>query len=266
MRSVFSLAFILITSISCSQKSEKLVWSDEFDGVGAPDTSKWSYNLGSSGWGNNEVQNYSDDLTNSRQENGKLIIQAIKKDGSWTSARLVTEKKFEFTYGKVVFRAKLPSGSGTWPALWMLGNNADKLGWPGCGEIDVMEHVGRRPAVIQAAMHTPSSYGNTVNLGYTSVEDYDTEFHLYEANWTPDKIEFSVDDKLFYTYNPAVKDKETWPLDHPFFIIVNIAMGGNFGSDPKFETNNLKNGIDPSLEKVTMEIDYIRVYQLDKSN
>jgi beta-glucanase (GH16 family) len=243
-------------------QNETLFWSDEFNGTGAPDPKYWSYELGATGYGNNEVQNYTSDLSNSRQEGGILIIEASKKAEEWTSARLISKGKFEFQYGKIVFRAKLPAGSGTWPALWMLGANIDTVGWPDGGEIDVMEHVGRRPTIVQSAMHTRSSYGNTVNVGFIPVEDFDKEFHTYEANWTPEKIEFSVDGKIYYTYNPAVKDKETWPFNKPCYILMNIAMGGNFGSDPQYETNGLKNGIDPKLSSVRMEVDYVRVYKM----
>lgn len=261
---IFTIAVLLLYTVSSFGQNETLYWSDEFEMKGAPDSLKWTYNLGASGWGNNEVQEYTNSRKNSRVENGLLIIEAVRTGDEWTSARLLSKGKFEFTYGRVIFRAKLPSGSGTWPALWMLGANDDKVGWPACGEIDIMEHVGRRPTIVQSAMHTPASHGNTVNLGYTTVTDYDKEFHLYEANWTPDKIEFSVDGNVYYTYNPALKDKSTWPFDHDFFIIMNIAMGGGLGSDPKFESNGLKNGIDPSLTKVKMEIDYVRVYKASK--
>ncbi|HLN53967.1 MAG TPA: glycoside hydrolase family 16 protein [Lentimicrobium sp.] len=259
---LFYLFLMTFFSIASFSQNEKLIWSDEFNGKGPPDTTKWAYELGASGWGNNELQEYTNELENASQVDSLLVVKAIKRDGHWTSARLVTKGKFNFEYGRIIFKAKLPSGSGTWPALWMLGNNAEQVGWPECGEIDVMEHIGRRPGIVQAAMHTPSSHGNTTNIGYTSVQDYNSEFHLYEAFWTPEKIEFSVDDKIFYTYSPAIKDNETWPYDHPFYIIINIAMGGNFGSDPKFESNDLKNGIDPSLMDATMEVDYVRVYQV----
>lgn len=258
---IYLLAFLIIcSSLSFAQK-ESLFWSDEFDGSGAPDSVKWSYNLGDNGWGNNEVQNYTNKLSNARRENGKLIIEAVKDNDNWTSARLLSKGKFEFTYGRIIFRAKLPAGSGTWPALWLLGANDDKVGWPECGEIDIMEHIGRRPATVQCALHTPASHGNTQYIGYTSVPDFDSEFHLYEANWSPDKIDFSVDGKIYYTYNPELRDKNNWPYDHPFFIIMNIAMGGGLGSDEKFETNGLKNGIDPKLVNARMEVDYVRVYK-----
>ncbi|MEI7663492.1 MAG: family 16 glycosylhydrolase, partial [Bacteroidota bacterium] len=213
------------------------------------------------GWGNNEIQNYTNLTQNSRQEGGVLIIQALKQGYSWTSARLLTRYKFTFTYGTVVFRAKLPTGSGTWPALWMLGANLGSVGWPACGEVDVMEHVGKDPGWVHSSIHTPSSYGATVNTQPKFVKTFDTVFHSYQVKWTPEKIEFSIDSVPFYTYNPAVKNSSTWPFDKACFLIMNVAMGGNWGSDPQYETGGLKNGINPSLNSATMTIDYVRVYQ-----
>jgi len=237
------------------KKKSKLVWSDEFNGEGQPDTLTWTYDIGNGmdGWGNHELQYYTNENQNVYVKNGSLFIRAVKKEGQWTSARLKTQGKRNWTYGRFVFRAKLPTGKGTWPALWMLGESISKVGWPLCGEIDIMEHVGRNPSVVQSAMHTPSSFGATVNLNSTKVPTFDSEFHLYEMSWSKDKIEFFVDGKSYYTYNPAVKDDKTWPYDAPFFILVNIAMGGGLGGE-----------IDPGLESAQMEIDYIRVYEHSK--
>ncbi len=257
---IFQLLVLLTVAVSCTSKDETLIWSDEFNDTGLPDSTYWLYDIGATGYGNNEMQNYTDNLANCRQENGSLIIEAHKNGDEWTSARLKSKNKFNFTYGKIVFRAKLPSGSGTWPALWLLAENIDMLGWPAGGEIDVMEHVGKNPGVVQCALHTTSSYGNTVNKMEYGVPDFNTDFHTYEASRTADKIDFLVDGKLYYTYKPSVKNEDTWPFDSPFFIIMNIAMGGNWGSDTQYETNNLKNGIEPSLTTARMEVDYVRVY------
>jgi beta-glucanase (GH16 family) len=258
-------ALILVALVcffqNCIAQQEKLVWSDDFNGKGLPDAAKWDYELGNDGFGNNEIQDYTISPRNIRQENGLLVIEAIKSGSSWTSARIITKNKFEFTYGRVEFRAKLPSGAGTWPALWMLGENVDKVGWPACGEIDVMEHVGKEPGVIHSTLHTPSSFGATINTGKKNVNTYNTDFHLYEANWKHDCIEFSIDGVLFYTFKPDVINNSTWPFNKPCFIIMNIAVGGNWGSDPKYETNGLKNGIDPLLTSVKMEVDFVRVYK-----
>ena len=259
-----SLILIVMLGLAqyCFAQQDSLVWSDEFNGTGVPDPAKWGYDLDNNGWGNNEIQNYTNSYQNSRQEGGSLIIDALKSGTVWTSARLLTRYKFEFTYGRLVFRAKLPVGIGTWPALWMLGANLGTKGWPGCGEVDVMEHVGKNPGFVQSALHTPSSYGNTVNKQSKFISTFNTEFHEYQVNWTPEKMEFSIDSVLFYTYNPSVKNSSTWPFDKSFFIIMNIAMGGNWGSDPQYETGGLKNGIDPTLTSARMVIDFVRVYQM----
>lgn len=249
--------------MSQNPKFNELVWHDEFEGEGSPDPSKWAYDLGTGqgGWGNNEVQNYTNDRQNVRLSSGKLVIEANKVNGNWSSARIKTQGKYSFTYGRIEFRAKLPKGSGTWPALWMLGENITTKGWPACGEIDVMEHVGRDPGKIHGTLHTPSSFGNSQNSGTIMVEDFADNFHVYAAEWTEESIKFYVDGTLFYTYAPANKDNATWPFTNPQFIIINLAMGGNFGSDTRYETNGQKNGIDPALSTARFEVDYVRVYQ-----
>ena len=241
----------------------ELVWHDEFDGEGAPNPTFWSYDLGTGqgGWGNNEVQSYTNNSSNVRRSGGNLVIEANKNNGVWTSARIKTQGKYNFTYGRIEFRAKLPKGSGTWPALWMLGESISTKGWPACGEIDVMEHVGKDPGKIHGTLHTPSSYGNTVNTNSTMVSDYGDNFHVYAAEWTPDAIRFFVDNNLYYTYAPVNKNSSTWPFTDPQFIIINLAMGGNWGSDTKYETNGQKNGINPALTTARFEVDYVRVYQ-----
>ncbi len=261
MKKLLLPALLAIATASFSQ-TEVLVWSDEFDGTGLPDAANWGYDIGGNGWGNNEVQYYTNSVANAFQSGGSLFIKAIKSGGSWTSARLLSKGKKEFKYGRIVFRAKLPSGSGTWPANWMLGANIGSVGWPACGEVDVMEHVGKNPTVVQCALHTPSSNGNTVNKKEKSLADCETAFHEYEVNWTPQKMAFAVDGFVYYTYAPAVKNASTWPFDLPQFLILNLAMGGNLGSDPQYETGGLKNGIDPALTSATMEIDWVRVFQL----
>ena len=259
----YSLCVLLIFfSFAVQAQKDSLIWADEFNGTGAPDPANWSYDLGTNnGWGNNEIENYTNSTTNSKQDSGALVIQALKMGYTWTSARIRTQQKFSFTYGKIIFRAQLPAGSGTWPALWMLGESLNSVGWPSCGEVDVMENAGKNPGAIRSSLHTTSSYGNTVNTNATMITNPSTQYHDFEANWTPEKIEFRVDGLLFYTYNPVVKTSSNWPFNKPFFIIMNLAMGGNFGSDPKYETNGQKNGIDPALTSAKMKIDYVRVYK-----
>ncbi len=258
------LFFLLHGSLSAQEGCRVLVWSDEFEEDGAPDPRSWTYDLGTgqSGWGNNEIQTYTDRNENVRIENGNLVINAIKNNaGQWTSSRVKSQGRQSFQYGRIEFRAKLPAGSGTWPALWMLGDNFTQVSWPACGEIDVMEHVGKDPGKIHGSLHSPSSFGNTQNTGTTTVSDFDTEFHLYSAEWTPESITFKVDGNAYYVYAPNFKNDDNWPFDQPFFIIMNIAMGGNFGSDPQYETGGRRNGVDPSLSFAEMLVDYVRVYQ-----
>ena len=230
-----------------------LIWADEFDGSGKPNSNNWAYDLGAGGWGNNEAEYYTDRLENAKVENGVLKITAKKESfegANYTSARLKTQGKFSFKCGKVEVRAKLPEGGGTWPAIWMLGSNITSVGWPACGEIDIMEHVGNKMGHVSSAIHTPSSYGNTQNVGVTDVTNVSSEFHVYGMEWTAQKIAFSVDGNVFYTYNPSDKNDQTWPFNKDQFIILNVAMGGNLGGS-----------IDPDFISGIMEVDYVRVYQ-----
>ncbi|OIQ41297.1 MAG: hypothetical protein BM563_01020 [Bacteroidetes bacterium MedPE-SWsnd-G1] len=233
----------------------ELVWSDEFDVAGVPNDSNWDYNIGtgSGGWGNSESQYYTDRSDNVKIEDGLLKIIAKKESfsgASYTSARLLTQDKYEFTYGKVEVKAKLPEGGGTWPAIWMLGANIDAVSWPACGEIDIMEHVGNNQNVVSSALHNPSSFGNTTNKGEKTIATASSEFHVYAVDWMPKKMVFSVDGIPFYTYSPGSKNTENWPYTEDQFIILNVAMGGSFGG-----------AIDPSFIESTMEVDYVRVYQ-----
>lgn len=233
----------------------ELVWQDEFDIDGAPAETNWNYDIGKggNGWGNNEAQYYTDRPDNVVVEDGLLKITAKKEnyEGSdYTSSRLKTQGKFYFTYGRVDIRAKLAGGGGTWPAIWMLGSNITTVGWPKCGEADIMEYVGNNPGTVQSAIHTPSSSGATINYKSTSISEETSEFHTYSVIWTEDRMSFLIDDVAFYTYNPEVKDAATWPFDANQFLILNVAMGGNLGGT-----------IDPNFTESVMEIDYVRVYQ-----
>jgi beta-glucanase (GH16 family) len=232
-----------------------LVFSDEFNIPGSPDSTKWGYDIGtgSGGWGNNEEEYYTNRTDNVVVEGGLLKITAKKEayQGSeYTSTRMLTQNKYDFKYGRVEVKAKLPSGGGTWPAIWMLGSNITTVGWPACGEIDIMEHVGNDLGTIHESIHTSSSSGATVNTSTTYVSDATTAFHVYAIEWTSEKIDFFIDDTLCYSYNPSTKNSSTWPFDANQFIILNVAMGGSFGGN-----------IDPNFVQSTMEIDYVRVYQ-----
>ncbi|WP_316635417.1 glycoside hydrolase family 16 protein [uncultured Flavobacterium sp.] len=229
--------------------ARKLLWSDEFDVDGAPNTSKWGYNTGTGdGWGNNELEYYTTRPENVIVSNGTLKIKAIKEEymGShYTSARMLTKGKFSFKYGRAEVRAKLPAGGGTWPAFWMLGDNIDTAGWPLCGEVDILESVGNNPNVNHSSLHSPGRSGNTPDTATITVSNSTTEFHVYAADWTAESIKFYVDDKLFYTFT----NSSSMPFNQNFFLILNLAMGGNFGGT-----------VDPAFTNTTFEIDYVRVY------
>jgi beta-glucanase (GH16 family) len=244
-----------------------LVWSDEFDGSGAIDGTKWFHQTqipGGGSWYNGEIQHYTDREVNSQMNGGFLNLVAKKELGytdqgvtkDYTSARL--NSKFAFTYGKVEVRAKLPFGVGTWPAIWMLGKNINEdgaywdnqgfgnTGWPFCGEIDIMEHWGNNQNFVQSAMHTPSSFGNTFNKGGQVIPTASTEFHVYTVEWTSEKMVFKVDDVIHYTYDPEIKDSDTWPFDAEQYILFNVAVLPDIAS---------------GFTESSMDVDYIRIYQ-----
>lgn len=242
-----------------------LVWSDEFNTNGTVDNSKWHHQtqlpIGNT-WYNGEVQHYTNRQINSFVSNGNLIIAAKKETYTdqgvtkeYTSARL--NSKFTFKYGKVEVRAKLPSGEGTWPAIWTLGKNIIEPGafwsashgavyWPYCGEIDIMEHWGNNQNYVQSAIHTPSSYGGTINIGGQNVSTASSQFHVYTLVWTSEKLTFSVDGIVHYVYNPTIKDANTWPFDAEQYLLLNVAM---------------QPAINPLFVQSTMEVDYVRIYQ-----
>ncbi len=240
----------------------KLTWSDEFNYNGLPDSTKWDYETGGNGWGNNEKEYYTEkSLKNAFVKDGKLHIVGLKEDSGnrhYTSARLTTYPKFSFQYGKVEVMAKLPKGKGTWPAIWMLPNTirtkAEK--WPNCGEVDIMEEVGKDPDVIHSSMHS-GMYNFLKNNQYThfgKVPGASDSFHLYGIEWTPKTVKFFIDNKLFYEATKGENGKDTtnagWPYDKPYFLILNLALGGNWGGT-----------IDDTIFPTTMEVDYVRVYK-----
>lgn len=228
-----------------------LVWSDEFDKDGAPDPNKWTHEIGngSNGWGNQELEYYTNRRENSIVQNGKLKIIAFKESYqgfNYTSARLVSKGKFEMKYGKVEFSAKLPEGVGTWPALWMLGSNISTVGWPACGEIDIMEHLGRDLNNIYATLHYPGRSGSNADGKTRKILNATTEFHKYTLDWSATAISMYVDDQLIHT----VPNTLALPFNQDFFFIMNLAIGGNFAG-----------AVDPALTGAVMEVDYVRVYK-----
>ncbi len=248
------------TSLTVAPVARKLVWADEFTKPGLPDPDRWGYETGGNGFGNNELQYYTDRRAeNARVEGGNLIIEARKENyqgKNYTSARLITKDKAVWTYGRIEARAKLPKGVGTWPAIWMLGQNIAKAGWPLCGEIDIMEHVGFDEGVVHGTVHT-GAYNHrqhTEKGGPITIPDVTTAFHVYAVDWTANQINFLVDDKIFYSFDKKTRgDSEAqWPFDQPFYLLLNMAVGGNWGG---------QKGVDENIWPQRMEVDYVRVYQ-----
>ncbi len=228
--------------------AQALLWSDEFNTNGAPDPAKWGYDLGAGGWGNAELQHYTNRPENAVVQGGVLQIKATRENFSgsaFTSARLLSKNKFAMKYGRVEVSAKLPAGVGTWPAIWMLGNNISTAGWPNCGEIDIMEHRGSEPNKIFGTLHYPGRSGGNADGNTKMITNATTAFHKYSLEWSAASIRIFVDDTLIH----AVANSAAIPFNQEFFFILNIAMGGTFAGP-----------VDPAFTNATMEIDYIRVY------
>lgn len=249
----FLFSLILFSLFQLHAQEQNLIWADEFDGTEL-NTNNWSLILGDGcpklcGWGNNEKQVYTN--KNHRIENGMLYIKAKKEGEHFTSTRITTKGKKAFQYGRFEVRAKLATGKGLWPAFWLLGNNIDQVGWPLCGEIDVLEYVGRAPQEIFTSLHTKATHGDDASTKTTRINNIEEGFHIYSANWDKDSIVFAVDGKPVYTYAPKEKTEETWPFNQQFYLLLNLAVGGNFGGKE----------IDESVFPQEFVIDYIRVYQ-----
>jgi beta-glucanase (GH16 family) len=242
-----------------------LVWSDEFSSANgsAPDSTKWTYVVGGSGWGNHELQSYTSRPQNVQIQKGNLVITALREnytgaDGiarNYTSARLKTQNLFTQAYGRFEARIKIPKGQGIWPAFWMLGNDINQNGWPKCGEIDIMENIGREPGIIHGSLHGPSSTAPTSDLTATvslpTGQNYSDDFHIYAIEWEPGSVRFYVDSNNYATFTrsqwPAGGQ---WVFDHPFFILLNVAVGGVWPGTPDATTQSPQQ----------MLVDYVRVY------
>ncbi|MGH1385286.1 glycoside hydrolase family 16 protein [Kordia sp.] len=256
------LAFTLTTSCDTDDTQEvitltNIVLEDNFDVDGAPNPAIWGYDIGTgdNGWGNNESQYYTDRPENVVVENGMLKITAIKEDfegSGYTSARINTKGLYSRKYGRFEARIKLPWGQGIWPAFWLLGNNIDTVGWPQCGEIDIMEYRGQEPTIVHGSLHGPGySGGNPITKSYELSNDrFDTDFHVFGIEWGEGYVNFYVDDVLYNQITPADVTGE-WVYDHDFFIIMNLAVGGSFAGAPNANT----------VFPQTMLVDYVRVYQ-----
>jgi len=235
--------------ISFTPKTLAVVWSEEFNVDGAPDPAVWGYDTGGNGWGNHELEYYTNRTDNVLVSGGTLKIMAKREDymgSSFTSARLLSLNKFSFKYGKLEIKAKLPAGVGTWPAIWVMGDDIATNSWPACGEIDIMEHRGKELNKIFGTVHYPNHSGANSIGGTTVISNATTEFHRYAIDWSAASVKFMVDDITYFTF----ANDGSLPFNHKFFIILNIAMGGDFAGS-----------VDSSINNATMEIDYIRLYK-----
>lgn len=267
---IFIISSITSTCGGASQSNPQppppsyvLTWSDEFNGANGslPDASKWVMETGGGGWGNNELESYTNRSQNAHVQDGNLLITAVKEtytgpDGitrNYTSARLKTQGKFDQKAGRFEARIKITQGQGMWPAFWMLGNNIDQVGWPACGEIDVMENIGKEPAIIWGSIHGPGYTGGSgVGSSYTLPSGkFADDFHLFAVEWETGVVRFYVDNNLYETRTPAdLPAGGTWVFDHTFFILLNVAVGGDWPGSPDNNTQFPQ----------SMLVDFVRVY------
>ncbi len=236
----------------------KLVWSDEFNYKGLPDSTKWNYDVGGHGWGNHELQYYTDaDTANAIVKNGRLVIRALKQvreNNTYTSTRLISKNKGDWLYGRIEVSAKLPAGRGMWPAIWMLPTDWAYGGWPASGEIDIMENVGFNPDSIFFSIHT-QTFHHSINTQKTTgieLKDNRTAFHVYAIEWYADHIDFYTDDRKVFSFANTGNGFKEWPFDKRFHLLLNIAVGGDWGG---------ARGIDETIQSAAMEVEYVRVYQ-----
>ena len=258
MQKLYCLLVLFVFSLAASAQSKKLVWADEFNYTGLPDSSKWGYETGNSGWGNNELQFYTSKRTNNAQvKNGMLTINVIKENyqgAGYTSARLLSKDKGNWKYGRIEVRAKLPAGRGVWPAIWMIATDHAYGGWPKSGEIDIMENVGYNPDSVFATVHT-EAYNHKIGTQKTkglSITDLATAFHVYAVEWTDKKIEIFIDKEKYFQFANEGTGYKVWPFDKEFHLLLNIAVGGGWGG---------KMGVDDAIFPQQMQVDYVRVYQ-----
>ncbi len=250
-----NLSYVLfgVSVFASCQDSKEIIFEDHFNSEEL-NASYWNYDLGDGcpnlcGWGNNERQIYTKENINLKD--GYLIITATNDSINYRSGRITTKEKVEFQYGTIEVKAKLAEGHGLWPAIWMLGNDIDTNAWPGCGEIDIMEYIGKEPNTIYTSLHTPDSYGNTLNSKKTINENIEKGFHIYKTTWTEDKIEFYIDNDLAYSFSPVEKTQKTWPFNKPFYMLINLAIGGNFGGPD----------VDDTIFPQEFIIDYVKIYK-----
>jgi beta-glucanase (GH16 family) len=243
----------------------KLTWSDEFNGPdgSAVDPTKWTHDVGGTGWGNNELEYYTDGMQNAVVQGGNLVITATAQGASqykcsygtckYTSARLLTKGLFSQQYGRFEARAQMPTGKGLWPAIWALGDNIDTVSWPACGEIDFMETIGTDIQTNHGSLHMPSNYGPSGTYKLPNGASYADGFHVFAFEWEPGTIRFYVDGMLYETQTSKVPSGDTWEFEHPFFLLINVAVGGQWPGSPDGTTTFPQ----------TLKVDYVRVYQRD---
>ena len=271
--SIITLVFALLFCDSALAQAQviyrKLAFKDEFNKAAnvTIDNDKWTTEIGGGGWGNQERQYYTNSIENASHDGqGSLVIKAIKLTPPlnltcwygpchYTSARLITKGKFDRKYGRFEARIKIPAGRGLWPAFWMLGKNIDKVGWPQCGEIDILENIGREPSTVHGTIHGPGYSGaNGIGAAYnlTNNQTFAAEFHVYTVEWSENKISWFVDGNLYQTIVPKnLPPNSQWVFEQPFFMILNLAIGGPWGGDPDNTT------VFPGV----MLVDYVRVYK-----
>jgi beta-glucanase (GH16 family) len=251
--------FFIAIPIPSANAAWGLYWRDEFNGAKAqpPDAGKWVYDVGAGGWGNHELETYTRDAANVFLDgHGHLVIRALKSDsGGYTSGRIKTQGKFEFRYGRIAARIKVPQGPGLWPAFWMLGSDADKTGWPGCGEIDIMENIGKEPALVHGTAHGPEYSGaDGISFQYALAppRPFAERFHTYEAEWEPARIRLSVDGHAYAEITPgSIPSNAKWVFDHPFSLLLNLAVGGDWPGPPDNTTPFPR----------SMLVDWVRVWR-----
>jgi len=256
---VLPLSMLLAAQAQSRPPNWALIWTDEFDGPAgsAPDPAKWTHDLGAGGWGNQELETYTDSRDNSYLDGaGHLVIEARQSaPGQYTSARLKTQMKFGVTYGRIEARIKLPAGQGIWPAFWMLGANIADKGWPQCGEIDIMENIGREPAAIHGTVHGPGysgANGISQSFSLSGSTRFADDYHIFAVQWSPAAIQFFVDGNAYFKVTPAsIPQGANWVFNRPFFLLLNVAVGGSWPGSPDATTSFPQK----------MLVDYVRVYQ-----
>lgn len=266
---IYGMSIMLSLPACIEGQTWRRTWSDEFNGRAGSrvDTAKWTAQIGGAGWGNKEFEFYTDSAKNAYMDGrGSLVIKAISETlpprftcwygrCRYTSARLTTKNIFEQAYGRFEARIKIPYGQGIWPAFWLLGKNIDEVGWPACGEIDIMENIGREPSIVHGTLHGPGfSAGNAIGASYAlpKARRFADDYHVYAIEWEPEVIRWYVDGNLYQTRTPADLPSGTrWVFDQPFFIILNLAVGGTWPGDPDATTTF------PQM----MSVDYVRVYR-----